>query len=74
MRGSTSATARPSRADPSDAINFEPPEEARDKIFFDNLTPLYPNERLKLTARPAIEEIRELILRGKIGNGHPPEA
>jgi transcription termination factor Rho len=35
-----------------DAINFEPPEEARNKIFFDNLTPLYPNGRLKLeTAR-----------------------
>ena len=35
-----------------DAINFEPPEEARNKIFFDNLTPLYPNARLKLeTAR-----------------------
>jgi transcription termination factor Rho len=35
-----------------DAINFEPPEEARNKIFFDNLTPLYPNERMKLeTAR-----------------------
>jgi len=31
-----------------DAINFEPPEEARNKIFFDNLTPLYPSERLKL--------------------------
>jgi transcription termination factor Rho len=35
-----------------DAINFEPPEEARNKIFFDNLTPLYPDARLKLeTAR-----------------------
>jgi transcription termination factor Rho len=35
-----------------DAINFEPPEESRNKIFFDNLTPLYPDERLKLeTAR-----------------------
>ncbi len=31
-----------------DAINFEPPEEARNKIFFDNLTPLYPNARFKL--------------------------
>jgi len=31
-----------------DAINFEPPEEARNKIFFDNLTPLYPSNRLKL--------------------------
>jgi transcription termination factor Rho len=35
-----------------DAINFEAPEEARSKIFFDNLTPLYPQQRLKLeTAR-----------------------
>jgi transcription termination factor Rho len=35
-----------------DAINFEPPEEARNKIFFDNLTPLYPQSRLKMeTAR-----------------------
>jgi transcription termination factor Rho len=31
-----------------DAINFEPPEESRNKIFFDNLTPLYPDERMKL--------------------------
>ncbi|MFN7922298.1 MAG: transcription termination factor Rho [Bryobacteraceae bacterium] len=31
-----------------DAINFEPPEESRNKIFFDNLTPLYPLERLRL--------------------------
>src|SRR5512136_356909 len=30
-----------------DAINFEPPEESRNKIFFDNLTPLYPQERIK---------------------------
>src|ERR1017187_2308014 len=35
-----------------EAVNFESPEEARNKIFFDNLTPLYPNERIKLeTAR-----------------------
>ena len=34
-----------------DAINFEPPEEARNKIFFDNLTPLYPNERLQARNR-----------------------
>jgi transcription termination factor Rho len=31
-----------------DAINFEPPEEARNKIFFDNLTPLYPDGRFRL--------------------------
>ena len=31
-----------------DAINFEPPEAAKDKVLFDNLTPLYPTERLRL--------------------------
>ncbi|MEI6572084.1 MAG: hypothetical protein RLZ07_878 [Pseudomonadota bacterium] len=29
-------------------INFEDPEKARHKVNFDNLTPLYPNKRLKL--------------------------
>jgi transcription termination factor Rho len=29
-----------------EAVNFEHPEVAREKIFFDNLTPLYPMERL----------------------------
>ena len=31
-----------------EAVNFEHPDRARNKIFFDNLTPLYPEERLKL--------------------------
>ena len=31
-----------------EAVNFEHPEVARNKIFFDNLTPLYPLERLAL--------------------------
>ena len=31
-----------------DAINVEPPEAAKDKVLFDNLTPLYPTERLRL--------------------------
>src|SRR5262249_41058408 len=31
-----------------EAINFEPPEMARDRVFFDNLTPLYPNEKIKM--------------------------
>ena len=31
-----------------EAVNFEPPEQARDKVFFENLTPLYPQERIKL--------------------------
>jgi transcription termination factor Rho len=29
-------------------INFEPPEKVRHRINFDNLTPLYPDERLKI--------------------------
>jgi len=52
-----------------DAINFEPPEEARNKIFFDNLTPLYPNERLKLeTARDSYSG-RVMDLLTPIGKG-----
>jgi len=31
-----------------EAINFEPPEVAMEKVNFDNLTPLYPEEQLKL--------------------------
>ena len=34
-----------------EAINFENPELAKDKILFDNLTPLYPDQRVGL-ARP----------------------
>src|SRR5690606_37926922 len=30
------------------SINFEDPEKIRHKVHFDNLTPLYPDERLKL--------------------------
>ena len=29
-----------------EAINFESPDQAREKVFFDNLTPLYPEEQL----------------------------
>jgi transcription termination factor Rho len=38
-----------------EAVNFESPDEARNKILFDNLTPLYPQERVKL------ETVRENI-------------
>ena len=31
-----------------EAVNFENPEEAKDKIIFDNLTPLYANEKIQL--------------------------
>src|SRR6202522_3699016 len=29
-------------------INFEPPDDVRHKVHFDNLTPLYPDRRLKM--------------------------
>ena len=35
-----------------EALNFEPADAQQDKILFDNLTPLYPQERLKLETRP----------------------
>src|SRR5919205_958350 len=35
-----------------EAINFEAPGESRDKVFFDNLTPLYPEEQLKMETNP----------------------
>jgi transcription termination factor Rho len=38
-----------------EAVNFESPDEARNKILFDNLTPLYPQERIKQ------ESVRENI-------------
>ena len=31
-----------------EAVNFEEPEACRNKVLFDNLTPLYPNEKLNL--------------------------
>ena len=37
-------------------INFEDPEAARDKILFDNLTPLYPEERINLEHDPGADD------------------
>ena len=34
-----------------EAVNFESPEVAKDKILFDNLTPLYPQEKLNLETK-----------------------
>ena len=52
-----------------DAINFEPPEEARNKIFFDNLTPLYPNERFRLETTKENFSGRVMDLLTPIGKG-----
>ena len=52
-----------------EAVNFEHPDEARNKIFFDNLTPLYPNERLKLETAKENLSGRVLDLLTPIGKG-----
>jgi transcription termination factor Rho len=52
-----------------DAINFEPPEEARNKIFFDNLTPLYPQSRMKMETVKDNYSGRVMDLLTPIGRG-----
>lgn len=53
-----------------EAINFEAPEHAREKIFFDNLTPLYPDEQLRMeTEDPDNISARVIDLVTPIGKG-----
>lgn len=52
-----------------EAINYEEPERAREKILFDNLTPLYPQEQLKLEHTPEEYTTRILDLLTPIGKG-----
>jgi transcription termination factor Rho len=64
-------------------INFEPPENAKHKVLFENLTPLHPTERLKLElGNGSTEDItaRVIDLAAPIGKGQrglivsPPKA
>ena len=52
-----------------EAINFETPEQAREKIFFDNLTPLYPMERIRLEHDSDELTTRGMDLLTPIGKG-----
>lgn len=52
-----------------DTVNMESPEQARDKILFDNLTPLYPQEKLNLEHDPKNFSTRTLDLFAPIGKG-----
>ncbi len=52
-----------------EAVNFEHPDKCKDKILFDNLTPLYPNERLKLENTPGDISMRIMDLLTPIGKG-----
>jgi len=63
-----------------DTVNMESPEQARDKILFDNLIPLYPLEKLNLEYDPKNYSTRTLDLFAPIGKGQralivsPPRA
>ena len=53
-------------------INFDPPEKTRHRINFDNLTPLYPDEKIKLEVEdPTIKDMtpRVIDLVAPIGKG-----
>ena len=52
-----------------EAVNFEPPEQVRDKIFFENLTPLYPQERITLESEATNLSARVMDLMTPIGKG-----
>jgi transcription termination factor Rho len=52
-----------------ESINYEEPEKARDKILFDNLTPLYPEERIKLEYDHQDYTTRIIDLIAPIGKG-----
>ena len=63
-----------------EAVNFESPDEARNKILFDNLTPLYPQERIKLETVKENISARVMDLLTPLGKGQrglivsPPRA
>lgn len=52
-----------------EAVNFEAPEKAKDKILFDNLTPLYPNKRFLLEINPDEVSMRIMDMLTPIGKG-----
>jgi transcription termination factor Rho len=52
-----------------EAVNYEDPEVARDKILFDNLTPLYPEQKINLEKDPENYSTRVMDLMTPIGFG-----
>jgi transcription termination factor Rho len=51
------------------AVNFENPEDAKDKVLFDNLTPVYPHEGFNLETKPDEISMRVIDLLAPIGKG-----
>ena len=52
-----------------EAVNFENPELVKDKILFDNLTPLFPNQRIRLETTQDEMNMRVMDLLTPIGKG-----
>jgi transcription termination factor Rho len=52
-----------------EAVNFEDPENCKEKIFFDNLTPLYPKDRIILETEPMEISTRIMDLLTPLGKG-----
>jgi len=52
-----------------DRVNFDPPEKAKDKTLFSNLTPLHPNERINLEREPDNYSMRIMNIMSPIGKG-----
>lgn len=52
-----------------DTVNFEPVEESKEKILFDNLTPLYPNEKINLEHSPGEYTTRVVDMMSPLGKG-----
>src|SRR5262245_30447647 len=52
-----------------DAVNFEPPDRSKEKVFFDNLTPLYPQGRIRLETIADNLSTRVLDLMSPLGKG-----
>ncbi len=52
-----------------EAVNFENPEVTKNKILFENLTPLYPNERFNLDTDPDDISMRIMDMLAPIGKG-----
>ena len=52
-----------------EAVNFENPEEVKDKVLFDNLTPIYPHESFILDSKPEEISVRIMGLLTPIGKG-----
>lgn len=52
-----------------EAVNFENPDTIRDRILFDNLTPLYPQEKINLETAPGEYSMRIMDLFTPVGKG-----